>query len=82
MRVSTLPGAHGERAVLRRLVEAGTRIVQMGYAGDGEVDQIVDRAQAAVYDVTDKRTSEDYLPLSEIMPGTLEEIDEIGRAHV
>jgi replicative DNA helicase len=67
-----------ERAVLRRLVEAGTRIVQMGYAGDGDVDLIVDRAQAAVYDVTDKRTSEDYLPLSEIMPGTLEEIDAIA----
>ena len=67
-----------ERAVLRRLVEAGTRIVQMGYAGDGDVDQIVDRAQAAVYDITDRRTSEDYLPLSAIMPGTLEEIDAIS----
>ncbi len=67
-----------ERAVLRRLVEAGTRIVQMGYAGDGDVDMIVDRAQAAVYDITDKRTSEDYLPLSAIMPGTLEEIDAIA----
>ena len=41
-----------EKAVLRRLVEAGTRIVQMGYAGDGDVDMVVDRAQAAVYDVT------------------------------
>jgi replicative DNA helicase len=67
-----------ERAVLRRLVEAGTRIVQMGYAGDGEVDMIVDRAQAAIYDVTDKRTSEDYLSLADIMPGTLEEIDAIA----
>jgi replicative DNA helicase len=67
-----------ERAVLRRLVEAGTRIVQMGYAGDGDVDQIVDRAQAAVYDITDRRTAEDYLPLSAIMPSTLEEIDAIS----
>jgi replicative DNA helicase len=67
-----------ERAVLRRLVEAGTRIVQMGYAGDGDVDMVVDRAQAAVYDVTDRRTSEDYLPLAEIMPGTLEEIDALA----
>ncbi len=66
-----------ERAILRRLVEAGTRIVQMGYAGDGDVDMVVDRAQAEVYDVTDRRTSEDYLPLAEIMPGTLEEIDAI-----
>ena len=30
-----------ERAVLRRLVEAGTRITQMGYAADGDVDEIV-----------------------------------------
>ncbi|CAB4851690.1 unannotated protein [freshwater metagenome] len=67
-----------ERAILRRLVEAGTRIVQMGYAGDGDVDMIVDRAQAAVYDLTDQRTSEDYLSLAEIMPGTLEEIDAIA----
>ena len=67
-----------ERAVLRRLVEAGTRIVQMGYAGDGDVDLLVDRAQAAVYDVTDRRTSEDYLPLSDIMPGTLAELDAIA----
>jgi replicative DNA helicase len=67
-----------ERAVLRRLVEAGTRITQLAYAGEGDVDALVDRAQAAVYDVTDKRTSEDYLPMSEIMPATLEEIDAIA----
>jgi replicative DNA helicase len=67
-----------ERAVLRRLVEAGTRIVQMGYNGDGDADQIVDRAQAEVFAVTDRRTSEDYLPLSAIMEGTLDEIEAIG----
>jgi replicative DNA helicase len=67
-----------ERAVLRRLVEAGTRIVQMGYGGDGEVDDIVDRAQAEVYGVTDRRISEDYLPLADIMEGTLDEIEAIG----
>ncbi len=67
-----------ERAILRRLVEAGTRIVQMGYSGDGEADDIVDAAQVEVYNVTDRRASEDYLPLSEIMEGTLDEIEAIG----
>ena len=69
-----------ERAVLRRLVEAGTRIVQFGYAGDGDADDLVDRAQAEVYAVTDRRIAEDYHPLSEIMPAALEEIEAIG-AH-
>ena len=68
-----------ERAILRRLVEAGTRIVQMGYAADGgDVDEVVDRAQAEVYEVTERRTSEDYLPLAEIMEGTLDEIEAIA----
>ncbi|GAB3158354.1 hypothetical protein GCM10027059_02960 [Myceligenerans halotolerans] len=65
-----------ERAILRRLVEAGTRIVQMGYSTDGgEVDDVVNNAQAEVYAVTERRASEDYLPLSEIIGPTFDEID-------
>src|SRR5262249_9124488 len=67
-----------ERAILRRLVEAGTRIVQMGYAGEADADDLVDRAQAEVYAVTDRRIAEDYQSLSEIMPGALDEIEAIG----
>ena len=67
-----------EKAILRRLVNAGTRIVQFGYAGEGDVDHLVDQAQAEVYQVTDKRSSEDYAPLSDIMDGVLDEIEAIG----
>jgi replicative DNA helicase len=67
-----------ERAILRRLVEVGTRIVQLGYSGDGDADDLVDRAQAEIYGVTERRASEDYLSLSEIMPGALDEIEAIG----
>ena len=67
-----------ERAILRRLVEAGTRIVQFGYAGEADADDLVDRAQAEVFAVTDHRASEDYHSLSEIMPGALDEIEAIG----
>ncbi len=67
-----------ERAILRRLVEVGTRIVQLGYSGDAEADELVDRAQAEVYSVTERRTSDDYLPLSDIMPDALMEIEAIS----
>jgi len=73
-----------ERAMLRRLVEAGTRIVQLGYGaarqGGGDVDDVVDRAQQAVYDVTDRRTSSDYTPLAELLQPAMDEIETIG-AH-
>ena len=69
-----------EKAVLRRLVEAGTRIAQLGYQGqDGaDIDEIVDRAQAAIYEVTERRTSEDYAPLEELLQPTMDEIDAIA----
>jgi replicative DNA helicase len=45
-----------EKAVLRRLVAAGTRIMQLGQAKDGgDLDGIVDAAQAEVAAVADKR---------------------------
>ncbi|MFG2088733.1 MULTISPECIES: replicative DNA helicase [unclassified Spirillospora] len=68
-----------ERSILRRLVETGTRIVQMGYAADGaDADDVLDRAQAEVFAIAEKRAGEDYVALSEIMPGALDEIEAIG----
>ncbi len=70
-----------EKAILRRLVEAGTRIVQLGYGGaegsvgGGEVDEIVDRAQAEIYEVSERRTAEDYVVLEELLQPTMDEID-------
>ena len=71
-----------ERAVLRRLVEAGTRIVQMGYgsaAGQGrDVDDLVDLAQQAVYDVTERRTGDDFAILADLLQPALDEIEAVG----
>ena len=55
-------------------------MVQYGYAGaDGaDVDDIVDRAQAEIYDVTERRTSEDFVILEEILQPTMDEIDAIA----
>ena len=86
--VSTVPTAANagyyakivaELAILRRLVDAGTRIVQLGYSAEGqEVDDIVDRAQQTIYDVTERRSSEDYILLEELMQPTMDELEAIG----
>ncbi|HEV7193082.1 MAG TPA: replicative DNA helicase [Jatrophihabitantaceae bacterium] len=74
-----------ERATLRRLVTAGTRIVQMGYdtaSGGanivGSVDDVVDRAQVEIYDVTERRTSEDFVHIETLLQSTLDEIETIS----
>ncbi|MDF1477701.1 replicative DNA helicase [Leifsonia sp. H3M29-4] len=64
-----------EKAVLRRLVEAGTRIVQMGYASEGEVVDLVNNAQAEIYAVTGGVESEDFVPLTEAVTTAIDEIE-------
>ena len=64
-----------ERAILRRLVEAGTKIAQMGHTADGEVDAIVNEAQSEIYNVAENRQSEDYVALSEVLVPTIDEIE-------
>jgi replicative DNA helicase len=74
-------GIVAEKALLRRLVEAGTRVVQYGYAGaeGADVSDIVDRAQAEIYDVTEGRnTSEDFVALEDLLQPTMDEIDAIA----
>jgi len=67
-----------ELALLRRLVTAGTRIVQMGYDAQGDTDDLINRAQSEVYQVTERRTTEDYVRLSEALQPTIEEIERSG----
>ena len=73
-------GIVAEKALLRRLVEAGTRVVQYGYAGaeGADVAEVVDRAQAEIYDVAERRTSEDFVPLEDLLQPTMDEIDAIA----
>lgn len=73
-------GIVAEKSLLRKLIEAGTRVVQYGYAGaeGADVDGIVDRAQAEMYDLTERRTAEDFVPLEALLQPTMDEIDAIA----
>lgn len=68
-----------DKAVLRRLVNASIKIAQLGYAGVGDVDNIVDEAQQTLFEVTENKASEDYKPLSLLIQPTMDEMEAIDR---
>jgi replicative DNA helicase len=71
-----------ERAILRRLIEAGTKVVQLGYNAaegmGGDVDDVVDRAQQVVYDAAARKATEDVVVLQGALKVTLDEIETIS----
>ena len=64
-----------DKAILRRLIEAGTRIAQAGYESQGEVEDLVNQAQAEIYKVSSQSSKEDYVPLSDSLGAAIHEIE-------
>jgi len=64
-----------DKAVLRRLVDAGTRIANLGYASEGEVSELVNDAQTEIYQVAGGVESEDYVPLTDAVTSAVDEIE-------
>ena len=64
-----------EKATLRRLVEVGTKIAQLGYANEGDVEDLVNEAQERVYQVGGASVTEDYVGLSTSIEAAINEIE-------
>ena len=64
-----------EKAILRRLVEVGTKIAQSGYANIGEVDDLVNQAQTAVYQVTAGVRGQEYAELEESIKAAVDDME-------
>ncbi|MEN9715438.1 MAG: hypothetical protein RJA35_905 [Actinomycetota bacterium] len=64
-----------DKAILRRLVEVGTRIAQMGYANEGEIEDVVNQAQADVYAVASAGLGEEFSTLGDSLQAALDDIE-------
>jgi replicative DNA helicase len=64
-----------EKAILRRLVEVGTSIAQMGYAAEGEIEDLINTAQADIYAVGSKAMADEYSSLSTSIDAAITEME-------
>ena len=64
-----------EKATLRRLVEVGTKIAQSGYQNEGDVIDLVNQAQADIYNVVALGGGEDVADLSIAIDDAVREIE-------
>ena len=64
-----------DKAILRRLIEAGTKIAQTGYDSQGEVEDLVNQAQSEIYKVASTASKDDYVGLSDSLEDAIREIE-------
>lgn len=66
-----------EKAVLRRLIEAGTRIVAAAFEETEDVDQVLDQAEKAIFDIALKRVREGFFRIDSVIKRVLDKIDSL-----
>ena len=64
-----------DKAILRRLIDAGTRIAQSGYESQGEVEDLINQAQSEVFAVVSQTAKDDYVGLSESIDFAIRDIE-------
>ncbi len=66
-----------EKSVLRSLIHAGTQITQLGFEGEGDVPEALDRSEQLVYTIGERRGITDFMPVSRLMKDAFDHIDRL-----
>ena len=64
-----------ELALLRRLIAVAGEISEMGYDDSGEVGETLDRAEALVFEVAERRVSDSMTGVSDALQDTLDQLE-------
>jgi replicative DNA helicase len=66
-----------EHSRLRRLVDAGNKVQEIGFAIPEDVDAAVDQAEEIIYQVADRRLRDDIQPIRKLLTQNMEAIEKL-----
>ena len=69
-----------EKSVLRRLIRTAGDISQLSYEGKEDVNAIMDTAEKSIFDIMQKRHSEQFHHIRDIAVSSIEKIEDIYRS--
>jgi replicative DNA helicase len=62
-------------ATLRRLIDAGATIVSIGYRDDVDTEEALDASERAIFDVSQRRSTRDFMSISDVLDKFFDQID-------
>ena len=68
-----------QNAIRRRMLEAANEIARLAYSQDQSVDTVVDEAEKAIFNVSERRVKRDLVPIREVVREYYDRIDELAK---
>lgn len=66
-----------EKFMLRRLIQTSDEISSSCYEHDLPVEELLDRAEATIFQISEKRLTKGFIPLADLIDPAFEEIDQL-----
>lgn len=64
-----------EKSILRHLITTATQIVQESFEPDSDVDDLLDRAETLIFEISSRKVESNVVHIKEIIKGSIERID-------
>lgn len=66
-----------QKSILRKLIRASTKIIEDSYNKQTEVQNVLDSAEKKIFDISEKRTNNDFEPLKDVLERGFVEIERL-----
>lgn len=66
-----------EKKVLRDLIETATEIVASSYEDSDDADEILDRAERSIFEISEKRSKRSFFSIKEIVKSSFDSIEKL-----
>ncbi len=64
-----------EKYIMRSLITTGTQIVTEAYEADANTEELLDRSEKLIFDITSRKSESSSVPIKEIIKESIEAID-------
>ena len=72
-----------QRAILRNVIAAGTKIAQLGYSAEGsQAEDVVNLAQSEIYEMSMGKVRPDYAAIGPVVHDALDQLDKLQQGLV
>ncbi len=65
-----------DKASLRRLIEKSNAIAKRCFKDEGDVDEVIDFAETAIFEISEKKSKQSFYPLSKLILRNIETLEE------
>ncbi len=69
-----------EKAVLRRLIEASSKISEMAYTAEGETKDILDRSEQLIFDIAEKNETKGFSHIRDVILRNYQHLEELQKS--